>query len=105
MNQDEYLYNKLSEECAEVSQRVSKILCFGADEIQPKQDQTNMERLRFEVDDVLAMIRMLENARLLIRRSQEQLDEHFRYKAAKVEKYMQYSIQLGRMVFEEKEHS
>ena len=46
----------LAEECAEVAQRVSKLLRFGADEIQPDQPDTNAARLGFEVGDLQVMV-------------------------------------------------
>lgn len=53
----------LVEECTEtmrelmdVQMRASKLLRFGADEIQPKQDLTNAQRLGQEIGDLFAMV-------------------------------------------------
>lgn len=55
----------LIEECAEVSQRATKILRFGLEEVQSGQDLTNKERLSQEVGDVLAMVDHLSRHGLL----------------------------------------
>jgi hypothetical protein len=52
----------LSEECNELGQRASKLSRFGADEIQPSQELTNFERLRFEKVDVMVIYNLLLKA-------------------------------------------
>ena len=44
------------EECAEVTQAISKIFRFGFDSIHPVTHKSNMESLEEEVGDLLAMI-------------------------------------------------
>lgn len=46
----------LIEECSEVIQRATKLLRFGAKEIQPGQPLTNSERLSLEIGDLNTMI-------------------------------------------------
>ena len=44
------------EECAEVTQAISKIFRFGFDAVHPVSGKRNMESLEEEVGDLLAMI-------------------------------------------------
>ena len=98
MNRKEHLFLKLMEECAEVQQRVSKLLQFGPDEVQNGQIQTNMERLRFEINDVIAVIRLLEDTGNLICNGPFVLGNHEVAKRAKTEKYLKLSESLGLVV-------
>lgn len=47
------------EECAEVTQSISKILRFGFDARYPIDGDSNREKLTEEVGDLVAMIRLL----------------------------------------------
>lgn len=49
----------LQEECAEVTQAISKIFRFGPDQIKPGKDRTNIQMLQEELGDLLAMIELL----------------------------------------------
>lgn len=51
----------LIEECAEVTQRATKLLRFGAAEIQPGQPHSNAARLAHEIGDVLEMVERLSD--------------------------------------------
>lgn len=62
MNETEHLLTILFQECAEVQQRVSKALRFGLPEVQPGQDKTNAERIIEELNDLYAVVVMLERA-------------------------------------------
>jgi len=53
------------EECAEVAQRATKMLRFGVLEVQPGQRYTNAERLGEEVGDLLTVLDLCINARLI----------------------------------------
>jgi hypothetical protein len=46
----------LIEECAEVTQRATKLLRFGIDEVQPRQAFSNKQRLSREIGDLMVMI-------------------------------------------------
>jgi NTP pyrophosphatase (non-canonical NTP hydrolase) len=50
----------LQEECAEVTQAISKCFRFGIDGRKDGEDRTNAERLEEEVGDLLAMIELLQ---------------------------------------------
>jgi NTP pyrophosphatase (non-canonical NTP hydrolase) len=47
------------EECAEVTQAISKIFRFGMDAKHPNEDRNNKQRLTEEVGDLLCMIELL----------------------------------------------
>ena len=49
----------LQEECAEVTQAVSKCFRFGLYNVKPGKPATNVEHLETEIGDVLAMIDIL----------------------------------------------
>jgi NTP pyrophosphatase (non-canonical NTP hydrolase) len=44
------------EECAEVTQAISKVFRFGFDSVHPVTNKSNMDSLEEEVGDLLAMI-------------------------------------------------
>ncbi len=90
MNQVEHLLSCLSEECAEVSQRVSKALRFGLFEVQPGQDLTNSERIVLEFTDLLAVVEMLTDIGAL---SQVALPGAIEQKKEKIRKFMKYAAE------------
>ena len=53
----------LQEECAEVTQAISKCFRFGPDQVKPgsAKIQTNVQALQEELGDLLAMIELLVN--------------------------------------------
>jgi NTP pyrophosphatase (non-canonical NTP hydrolase) len=51
----------LQEECAEVTQAISKCFRFGPDQIKPGKNYTNIQMLEEELGDLLAMIELLVN--------------------------------------------
>lgn len=93
MNETQYLLICLSEECAEVSQRVSKALRFGLHEVQPPtpslpqgHTMSNLERLEQEFNDLLAV-----GEALGLRISPKEI----KAKKEKIAKYMDYSREQG----------
>lgn len=52
MNADQYHLCKIAEKCAEVAQRALKAQQFGLGEVQPGQDQNNLDRLLGEFHDL-----------------------------------------------------
>jgi len=62
MNRTEHLLSTLAEECAEVAQCASKALRFGLDDAQPGQLLTNRERIVSELNDLWAVVEMLDLA-------------------------------------------
>lgn len=49
----------LQEECAEVTQAVSKCMRFGPDQIKPNKQVSNIGMLQEEIGDLLAMVELL----------------------------------------------
>ena len=66
-DQDKRYLNRLSEECAEVSQMVSKVFRFGPYSRHPTRPEegTNIERLEGELGDLIAVVKMLVDAGVL----------------------------------------
>jgi len=75
----------LQEECAEVIQAVSKISRFGIDNFKPGKPKTNRAHLEEELGDMLAMIDIMIELRVI------SLDNLEIAKTAKVEKLKQWS--------------
>lgn len=92
MNRQQYLLSKLAEEAAEVAQIALKTAQFGLDEAQPEQRKTNAERCHDEIDDMLAIIEMLNDEFGF--NFQSQMDRRWT-KKDKVNKYAAYSAELG----------
>ena len=94
MNRTEYLLTCLAEECCEVGQRVSKILRFGAKEIQPGYASTNIERLNDELADLYGVLRMLqlEDCGVILHSG---TTDKMLEKEKKVNKYFEYSKKMG----------
>lgn len=90
MNRQQYLLICAMEECAEVSQRISKALRFGLTEVQPGHEANNAERIMEEVVDLVTVIKLLTEAGALP-------DFEWREspaKRAKLQKYMEYSERM-----------
>jgi NTP pyrophosphatase (non-canonical NTP hydrolase) len=58
MNKTEEIMFILQEECAEVTQAISKCLRFGIDNYKPGKPKTNREHLAEEIGDLIAMIEL-----------------------------------------------
>ena len=95
MTREEHLLVILSEECAEVTQEVSKALRFGLDEKKPSQNNTNRERIASEFNDLYAVVVMLINEGTLKESDLLNLDA-IDAKQRKVEKYLNYSKDVGK---------
>jgi NTP pyrophosphatase (non-canonical NTP hydrolase) len=91
MNRTENLLTTLAEECGEVVQVASKGCRFGLTEIGPGKNENNIRTLERELADVVAVAEMLG---LQIR------DEDKAAKREKVEKFLEYSRQVGRLTEE-----
>lgn len=91
MTKKELLLTLVSEECAEISQRCSKAIRFGMDEIQKDQLLNNSERILGEFNDLVASMEVLFEKNFLSLISKDLLDK----KLIKLKKYLQYSTDLG----------
>jgi NTP pyrophosphatase (non-canonical NTP hydrolase) len=90
MNRLEHLLTILCEECNELSQATTKALRFGVNE-QRDLPTSNLERMQAELNDLAAMIEMLQD---------EGLDLNISgvakaLKRRKVEQYLLYSKECG----------
>lgn len=92
MTRLEMLLDILSEECSEVAIRCSKALRFGLDEIEPGQRHTNRERIKRELNDVHALVEMLQAVNALPAIYDPGLVIE---KKRKVETFLEYSAQCG----------
>lgn len=96
MTKNEYLFLQLAEECSEAAHRVSKLLRFGPDEVEEGNTvETNAERLRYELNDVLAVLDYLEELNLIQPVGKQTFLLHSQAKRAKIERYLKYSKELG----------
>ena len=97
MTRQQMLLTQLMEECNEVSQRCSKAIRFGLHEKQVEQEETNAERIVYELQDLVAVANMIYTGQ-----GNETLytsldEDMFHLKERKVEKYLDYSKTLGIM--------
>lgn len=108
MKEVEYLLIKLAEECAEITQRVTKALTFGLTERQADGPSdvkdgeailNNLERIALEMADLEATFEVLQEKlnlspeTALIKFSL--FNEALEKKKAKLQKYMDYSRSIG----------
>lgn len=105
MTREKFLLLKLIEECAEVAQRASKQIQFGAQETQgkgspskdpsPDTQLTNAQRLLGEIIDFAVIVDLLYDAKQIPDSSEVDFDQAKETKIAKLNKYLAYSRQLG----------
>src|SRR5579864_3680049 len=103
MTVHQYSLLKLAEECAEVSQRALKQMQFGKEESQAqgpsttKITETNAQRLRGEVNDLLAVLDCLMDIGELPEIAPWELLQAKGVKKQKLLKYLNYSRSLGKV--------
>ncbi len=101
MTRKEHLLLKLSEECAEVIERVSKAMIFGTDEIQPGQPYTNIDRVLWEFIDLLAAFEMLHEDEVIATRTFTAVEAFARIrmiaKKKKVEEFLKFAASRGKL--------
>ena len=106
MNHAQFYLTKLAEECSEVSQRALKQIQFGKNESQSvnpfnnreiteEMKLTNAQRLREEVNHLLAVVEVLEFIGELPTVKQADLDNAIDEKIDKMYQYKRYSVSLG----------
>lgn len=105
MTETEHLLDCITEECAEIIQRVSKALRFGLREVQPGQDLTNEQRIVAEFHDLRGVLEMLHARGLLLATDDGLLANHdqrdaINAKKHKVRKFLDYSRSLGTLTEE-----
>jgi hypothetical protein len=92
VTREEHLQVIAMEECDELSQRLSKALRFGMDEVQPDaaanpDGLTNRDRIAIEYNDLIAAMRMLG--------LDQQVPALQADKEAKVERFLEHSAACG----------
>ena len=55
----------LQEECAEVTQAISKCMRFGPDQMKPGKERTNISMLEEEIGDLMCMLQLMEERDLI----------------------------------------
>lgn len=94
MNIEEHLLTCLAEECAEVAKEVSKALRFGLEDRDPTNDAATTQRwrIRQELNDLFAVVEILEDANILHRG----LDlVALAFKKQKVRRFLDYAREKG----------
>jgi hypothetical protein len=110
MTREQFLLLKLAEECAEVSQRAIKQIQFGANQVQkagevaggqgpaPKEvGLTNGQRLKNELLDLIAIVKLLEENNQFPEITFEEYIDTCRQKVNKLNKYIAFSRSLGEL--------
>lgn len=90
MNRTQFLLMKLAEEASEVAQIALKTAQFGLEETYT--DKTNVERIYAELNDIIAIVGMLNEQEGF---DYDTDDEAIDAKIKKVEHYLKYSQTLG----------
>lgn len=95
MNRQQYLLIKLAEEAAEIAQIALKTAQFGMLETSPMHSDNNAKRCHAELDDLMAIVAMLNDEFKFhyIGSIQAQIN-----KKAKVDHYYMYCVQLGECI-------
>lgn len=94
MTRTQLLLSKLAEEGCEIAQISLKAQQFGMEEVYPAKGLTNAQRIHLELDDLMAIIEMLnEESGLGYTPSRERIEA----KKAKVNHFAEYSASLGQM--------
>lgn len=95
MKLSQFVLLKLSEECVEVAHRASKQIQFGPDETQRGETETNSERLKGEILDLLSIVRLLILLGQIGSLTGDELETAFQNKVVKLDKYLDLSEELG----------
>lgn len=80
----------LQEECAEVTQAISKCFRFGPDQCKPGKDLTNVQHLEQEIGDLYAMIELLVDLNIGV--TDEGLNEAKKKKFKKLKQWSSLTI-------------
>ena len=99
MTRTELLLVLLMEECDETSQRASKAIRFGLDEVQEGQELNNAQRLVYEFNDVLAVMQVMIDEGL-IDNEHDKCKQAINAKKGKIKQWLAYSAKCGTMINE-----
>ena len=97
MDLEQFLLCKIAEEANEVGHRAMKQQQYGRDEVQPGQPWSNGERLGAEVWDMAAVASLLVSLGAMPHATPEALEQLRVAKVAKMRRYLELSISLGRV--------
>ena len=98
MTRQEHLLCIAAEECNEVAKELHKAMRFGLDDHYPGHPMTTRERIQQEFTDLFAMFQMLHREGLI---NAEINQGKMMEKINKVEKYLQYSKEVGTLIKEQ----
>ena len=91
MNKTEHLLVCLAEECSEITKSVAKALRFGLDDGYPGTNETNLDNIIDEINDLYGVINMLVDAGIPLHQNTGKIQS----KINRVNKYMQYAVDRG----------
>jgi len=96
MTREEHLLVILAEECNELAKEAAKALRFGLNNGEPGKNITNRERITIEFNDLFSVVKMCVDEGILNLDiiDIEQIDD----KRIKVEKYLEYSKNIGKLI-------
>lgn len=100
MTRQDHLLTIIAEECVETAQRATKALRFGLEEVQPGQDMSNAKRLMQEFVDLHSVIGMLSEHNDSFGKEYRNVSQEVDWENAKIEKvehFLEYSAQQGRL--------
>ena len=80
----------LQEECAEVTQAISKCFRFGPDQMKPGKDRTNVNMLEEEIGDLYAMVELLVDMKVGV--TQNVINKAKKQKFEKLKKWSNLTI-------------
>ena len=80
----------LQEECAEVTQAISKCFRFGPDQMKPGKDRTNVNMLEEEIGDLYAMVELLVDMKVGV--TQNGINKAKKQKFEKLKKWSNLTI-------------
>ena len=95
MKRVEHLLTIVTEECAEVTKCVTKILRFNAEDHYPDNPLTNNDRFWQEWHDLQAVVEMLVEDGMLVPPGDGEAAANKAAKKTKVEQYLKYSLTRG----------
>lgn len=99
MNKTEHLLTCLMEECAEIQQAAAKALRFGLQDGYPGTDRTNEQDICKEIADLIGVINLLAEEKVLPIDDDSNIDyaftEAINAKKERVREYMEYAKTTG----------
>ena len=100
MTREEHLLVIIAEECVEIAKNATKALRFGLDDCEPGQIDSNARRICLECADLQSVLEMLRFSSVTLSLAGESVNmaEAMKAKKEKVEKFLEYSAERGRLI-------